>query len=204
MAITKEQIFKVADELRAAGITPTLVAVRDKLGGGSFSTISPAMAEWWQRQAEKQARLGESIPHHLAERLGDFGAELWSAALESANGRLVSERAALEATRVQLETAQREAAELADHLSAELDQANNRIVALDTAEQKARKEADTLRAQITEAQQRVAIAEARATELSKRADDLASELVRLNQQHAELLRALTERVKKEGGGDTKA
>lgn len=40
MAITKEQIFAVADELDAAGQNPTLASVRKQLGGGSFTTIS--------------------------------------------------------------------------------------------------------------------------------------------------------------------
>lgn len=203
MAITKERIFTAADELFAAGITPTLTAVRKQLGGGSLTTISPAMAEWRERRAKKESLLQEAIPPHLADRLGEFGAELWSAALESANGNLALERAALETTKLRLEAEQREAVELADHLSAELDQANIRIVALETAEQTARTEADTLRPQLMESQQRAAIAEARAAELSKRTDDLNAELLRLNQQHTELLRALTERIKEEQAPDTK-
>ena len=43
MAVTREQIFAVADELDAAGQKPTLAAVRKALGGGSFTTISEAM-----------------------------------------------------------------------------------------------------------------------------------------------------------------
>lgn len=39
MAITKEQIFAVADKLDAADQNPTLASVRKQLGGGSFTTI---------------------------------------------------------------------------------------------------------------------------------------------------------------------
>ena len=46
MAISKEQIFAVADELDAAGQNPTLANVRKQLGSGSFTTISEAMNEW--------------------------------------------------------------------------------------------------------------------------------------------------------------
>lgn len=35
MAISKEQIFQVADEMDAAGQNPTLAAVRKALDGGS-------------------------------------------------------------------------------------------------------------------------------------------------------------------------
>ena len=37
MAISKEQIFAVADELDAAGQNPTLANVRKQLGSGSFT-----------------------------------------------------------------------------------------------------------------------------------------------------------------------
>ena len=46
MALTKQDIWRCADELDAEGIRPTLAAVRKKLGSGSFTTISDAMAEW--------------------------------------------------------------------------------------------------------------------------------------------------------------
>lgn len=49
MAISKEQIFAVADELDAAGQNPTLANVRKQLGSGSFTTISEAMNEWRAR-----------------------------------------------------------------------------------------------------------------------------------------------------------
>ena len=44
-AITKEQISETADQIAAAGQTPTLAAVRKAVGGGSFTTISGAMAD---------------------------------------------------------------------------------------------------------------------------------------------------------------
>lgn len=39
MAITKEQIFMVADELDANGQNPTLAAVRKRVGGGSYAML---------------------------------------------------------------------------------------------------------------------------------------------------------------------
>ncbi|KLD29517.1 KrfA, partial [Xanthomonas perforans] len=39
MAITKDQIWKIADQLDADGVKPTLSAVRKKLGSGSYTTI---------------------------------------------------------------------------------------------------------------------------------------------------------------------
>ena len=86
MAITQDQIFAAADELDAAGQSATLAAVRKALGGGSFTTISDAMAEWKARKAARDTPPREPPPPALADRLGVLGAEIWSAALELANG----------------------------------------------------------------------------------------------------------------------
>ena len=50
MAITKKAIFDAADVLDAGGQRPTLAALRKAVGGGSFTTISEAMKEWWAGQ----------------------------------------------------------------------------------------------------------------------------------------------------------
>ena len=121
MAITRDQIFAVADEIDAAGQNATLAAVRKALGGGSFTTISEGMTEWKSRKAAKDTPLREPAPPALAQRLDEVGAEIWSGALELANGRLASERTALEGARLQLQADKAEAAEMADQVAAELE-----------------------------------------------------------------------------------
>jgi DNA repair exonuclease SbcCD ATPase subunit len=190
MAITKEQIFAVADELDAAGQNPTLAAVRKAVGGGSFTTISEAMTEWKARKAAKESPLREPAPTVIAERLADFGAELWALSLELANGRLASEREALETARAQLEAERTEAAELADQVAAELEAANARASSLEASERGARDAAEALRTQLAVLSERAATAEARAAEIAKRAEDLNAELARVNQQNGDLVRSL--------------
>ena len=199
MAITAEQIFAVADELDAAGQNPTLAAVRKVLGGGSFTTISEAMTEWKARKAAKETPLREPAPTMLAERLTEFGAELWATALELANGRLAAERAALEASRMQLETEKAEAAELADQVTAELEETKARVSTLETVARTTREEAEALRGQLDEARDRATMAEVRVAEIEKRADDLNTELARVHQQNTELMRTLSEAVKGKPG-----
>ena len=190
MAITREQIFAVADEIDAAGQNATLAAVRKALGGGSFTTISEGMTEWKARKAARETPLREPAPSMVAERLTELGAELWSAALELANARLDSEREALEVARLQLESDKAEAAELADQVTAELELAKAALQTATIAELAARNEADGLRQALTEAKLKVATAEARADEIEKRADDLNAELSRVNQQNAGLVAGL--------------
>ena len=203
MAITRDQIFQVADELDAAGQNPTLAAVRKATGGGSFTTISEAMSEWKARKAAKETPLREPAPQAISERLGEFGAELWTLALELANGRLAAEREALDTARVQIEAEKQEAAELADQVTGELETLQGKVSALEAAELSARNEAASLRQQLITTGERAATAEARAGEIEKRADDLNTELARVNAQNAELVKALAGAAKateKQGRG----
>ena len=115
MGITRDQIWAAADELDAVGQNPTLAAVRKAVGGGSFTTISEAMAQWRDRRAEK-APPREPPPANLVEQISQLGADVWTVALEQATGRLATERAALDETRRQLEAQKTEATELADQV----------------------------------------------------------------------------------------
>jgi chromosome segregation ATPase len=195
MAITKDQIFAAADEIDAAGQNATLAAVRKALGGGSFTTISEGMAEWKARKAAKETPLREPAPSAVADRLAELGTEIWSCALELANGRLASEREALEAARLQLEADKAEAAELADQVTAELELAKAALLSATTAERAARGERDVLRQALTEQQLRAATSEARADEIEKRASDLNAELARVNRQNADLVAGLAAAAK---------
>lgn len=196
MAITRDRIFEVADELDAAGQNPTLAAVRKAIGGGSFTTISDAMTEWKARKAAKETPLREPAPPVMAERLTEFGAELWALALELANGRLAAEREGLEAARAQIETEKAEAAELADQVSAELEALQGKVAALEAAELAARTEAASLRGDLARMTERAATAEARGEETGRRADDLNAELARVNGQNADLVKALAEAARR--------
>lgn len=109
MAISKEQIFAVADELDAAGQNPTLANVRKQLGSGSFTTISEAMNEWRARKASQAAPIREPAPQAITDKLAELGGDLWAVALEMANNRLAAEREALEAVRQETEAAPRPA-----------------------------------------------------------------------------------------------
>ena len=179
MALTKDQILQAADQLAAAGTTPTLAAVRAAVGGGSYTTINEALKEWKAKQQAAVMPLREPAPEGISKRLDEVGAEVWAIALELANARLTSEREALEATRQQLETAQQEATELADQLSAELEtlQAQHRKTSDDL--QAASSTIETLRQENVSLSRQLATTEARAEETTKRADDLKAEL-----QHA--------------------
>ena len=69
MAISKEQIFAVADELDAAGQNPTLANVRKQLGSGSFTIDAPAgstaIINVATTLSDKQMKLvPDAVPYH--------------------------------------------------------------------------------------------------------------------------------------------
>ena len=86
MALTKDDIWAVADRLDAEGKAPTLAAVRKALGSGSFTTISEAMREWHQRRKEKADKAQEAgpVPPDLDETVRRFAQEVWAKATEIA------------------------------------------------------------------------------------------------------------------------
>jgi len=200
MAITKDQIFSTADELDAAGQSPTLAAVRKALGGGSITTISEGMNEWKARKVAKATPLREPAPPQIAERLTEMGAEMWASALELANGRLSAEREALDEARVQLEAEKLEAAELADQVSAELEETKTAMLVATATANAARAEVEELRQHLGDARLHKATAEVRAEEIEKRVNDLNAELARVNQQNTDLVAGLAAAAAKPAAG----
>ena len=198
MAITKKAIFDAADALDAGGQRPTLAALRKAVGGGSFTTISEAMKEWWAGRALREAPVREPAPAVVGERLGEVADEIWGLALQVAKERLASEREAFDAARAQAEQDKQEAVELADVVTAELEALQGKISVLESSELAARQDAATQREQLAASRERAAAAEARAAEIGKRADDLNAELARVNAQNADLVSALAGAAKAKG------
>lgn len=97
MAITREQIYTIANTLNSQGIRPTLAAVRRMLGAGSFTTISGALNEWKMTQSvDAGKQLQEIIPEPIMDRLHIFGSALWLDAMELATNRFTVDRAVME------------------------------------------------------------------------------------------------------------
>ena len=121
--ITLESVSEAAIALVNRGEKPTMANVRDELGGGSYSTISPFYKAWQSSQAVTEATkpVVAAIPERVKNAYDKAATESWDAALEVANERLAAEREALEKTRIELEQERDDAAEVADRATAELD-----------------------------------------------------------------------------------
>lgn len=151
MAITQEDIFKVADELNQEGIRPTLSAVRKKLGSGSFSTISAAMSEWKQKQGTNvNQKPQDPLPPAIIEAMNAHAATVWNVATSLAEKRLDADRTKLDEERCASQEAVAEATELADTLTSENEALQAKLAGYDEL----RREHDRLKDQLADQKKR--------------------------------------------------
>jgi len=111
--ITQQQVNAAADELRAEGVKPTVRAVRDRLGSGSFATVTRLLGLWQAGQVP-QVEVPITIPSQLQRMIADFIAQSVSegrapieaelASQVQANADLVRECEGLSAQSAAIET----------------------------------------------------------------------------------------------------
>ena len=91
---SQEHIYATVDALIRAGKTPTLLAVREALGGGSMSTLSRTLSEWRQSREDKQTAEPPSpdLPSAMKVLLESMGRAFWSEAVSLAGRDLQSIR----------------------------------------------------------------------------------------------------------------
>ncbi len=83
----KNKIINAAENLIAQGEDVTNKAVRDTLGGTSFSHISPVMREW-RKNRERTSGVILEMPGAMKIALERFGVELWKAADNEARKKI--------------------------------------------------------------------------------------------------------------------
>lgn len=164
-----QKIHAIADTLSAEGKRPTLSAIRDALGGGSYTTISDAMKAWPGRQAAPSEP--DTTPDVISKAGVELAAGLWKQAKAQAEAQLQAERVALDEVRAELEQETAEAAALADQMTTENEALKATIAQLqsDAAAQQQALASVTTKATAAEA----ALAECRA-----RAEQLEKQLTR--------------------------
>lgn len=104
MAINQDKVNEACTALEAEGKTPTLTAVREVLGEGSFSTLGRMVQVW---KATKQQTVVSGVnateaPESLLVAGGRMMTEVWAMAERMAGERLKAERQALEVEKAQM------------------------------------------------------------------------------------------------------
>lgn len=131
MAITTDSIYQAADAIAERGERPTLAAVRQELGGGSFTTIGEALKAWKAQQTSAHELAQVELPDALDQQARQLFGQLWKAATLEAENRLSAERTALAEAQEAAASEAQEAAEAVRTLEAEAEQAAQQIVALE-------------------------------------------------------------------------
>lgn len=93
--ISKEQVFAVAESMKAAGRTPTIASIRETLGSGSSGTIHRWLSEWKTGQSAGTAP-EISVPESVIRAITDFAVSVCSASKSAFEGDLATQSASLE------------------------------------------------------------------------------------------------------------
>jgi hypothetical protein len=88
--LTKEDVFRAADELLVEGQRPTIAGLRARLGRGSPNTILEHLDAWWATLGARVRDVpGGQLPG-VPDRIGRSLLHLWNEALEAAREALHS------------------------------------------------------------------------------------------------------------------
>ena len=90
MASNERVVRQAIEALVLHGVeTPTNTQVREKLGGGSFSEITPILKSW-REERDKARRAAIAMPKAVKERLDITLAQVWLEVCETASEQLVA------------------------------------------------------------------------------------------------------------------
>ncbi len=97
--ISKKQVFEAASALLEEGTAATVQAVRERIGSGSFTTITRHLADW---RKEHTAQAPAVLPDMPDKVTGAFR-QAWSTAVHAAQEAVDTQRQALEVLRREME-----------------------------------------------------------------------------------------------------
>lgn len=84
---TQEQVNQIADTLAADGKRITVALVREALGGGSYSTLSPLVKTWREAQASEAAAV-DALPEEAEAAGAQATRTIWATAMAHAQMRI--------------------------------------------------------------------------------------------------------------------
>ena len=112
--ITSEQVTGAAQTLSNEGIKPTVAAVRERLGSGSYSTITKHLSAWRDSQQPVSEPVVE-MPDSVTSAMG----KLWITACGEAQAQVKAEREALASSTIEHEAETAELRAEIEHLEGE-------------------------------------------------------------------------------------
>lgn len=101
---TKEAVYEACARLASEGLKPTLLLVRERIGGGSYTTVQRHLDAWVSEQAQTAA--ADPMPAEVTAIAEQATQNIWAAASRLAQGQAHAIR----------EAAQNKVAEISDDL----------------------------------------------------------------------------------------
>lgn len=83
MAITEQEVFEAAEQVRGEGRTPSAISIREITQTGSLGTIQKHLRKW-RHQEVLSASSNNPPPEPVLNSIRQFGEQLWQLALQSA------------------------------------------------------------------------------------------------------------------------
>ena len=106
--ISYDEVKQAVDELQAEGLNPTIAGIRERLGTGSFTTISEHLKHWrTERQQQPMVAGGSPAP----DSLNGMVQAVWQQAREDATKALESYKNEIQKTLEQAEAEKQQAIE---------------------------------------------------------------------------------------------
>lgn len=103
MAINQDRVNQVCEAMDAEGKAPTLAAVREALGEGSFSTLARMVKVWKAGRVDVEpVAVAVEVPEAVQAAGARLAAMVWAEAERLAVERLAGERADMEASKAEM------------------------------------------------------------------------------------------------------
>ena len=166
--ISRAQVLEAASALQEEGTPPTVQAVRERIGSGSYTTINRYLDEW---RKEHAGQAPANIPAMPEKVMGAFQ-QIWATAARVAQEDVETERQALEAMRREMEQAKADMAAEIARLEKDLEETHHKAEGLGKDLEVERKGRAAAEEQVTTVQ----IENARLDERAKAAEGRAAEL----------------------------
>lgn len=132
MAITKEDVWRVASEIDREGGKPSALEIRRRLGTGSYTTITAALKDWKGNADDTLQADMASVPADVIDRLTQAAGDLYALALRAASDTFQTERTNWQSERDQLKADADNALLLADKVADEADSCRARVANLES------------------------------------------------------------------------
>ena len=168
--ITQEQVFKTADELKQQGEHPSVAAVREAIGSGSYSTVNRYL-QLWREQQEKDM-VSVDLPAPVEEAYRKAAAIAWAEA-----SRVAGEQVAIVKEKAEQEQQRRE------------EEARDAAAEIERLEQQAG-QVEPLQARVQELTEQLTRLEAENRQLSEQRTTQAEDLKAANEKISTLSREI--------------